>query len=168
MCTYVDTRLSLPSLKYTVVAWLLTCLHLSTSGDPAFDFTRGHSLTTQHVISTHVHVFENKTTHVERQRVLPTFAHAPSCTRLPSTSRPHSFCEHPKWRQKTKTMGTSTWPTWHSISLTSGPTTRTPGFARSRGSSESATSDSLQRNRITCSQPCPQTSAAASTTAWRR
>jgi hypothetical protein len=31
---YVDTRLSLPSLKYTVVAWLLTCLHLSTSGDP--------------------------------------------------------------------------------------------------------------------------------------
>jgi hypothetical protein len=25
MCTYVDTRLSLPSLKYTVVAWLLTC-----------------------------------------------------------------------------------------------------------------------------------------------
>jgi hypothetical protein len=25
-----DTRLSLPSLKYTVVAWLLTCLHLST------------------------------------------------------------------------------------------------------------------------------------------
>jgi hypothetical protein len=46
MCTYVDTRLSLPSLKYTVVAWLLTCLHLSTSGDPAFDFTRGHSLAT--------------------------------------------------------------------------------------------------------------------------
>jgi hypothetical protein len=45
-CTYVDTRLSLPSLKYTVVARLLTCLHLSTSGDPAFDFTRGHSLTT--------------------------------------------------------------------------------------------------------------------------
>ncbi len=30
-CTYVDTRLSLPSLKYTVVAWLLTCLHLSTT-----------------------------------------------------------------------------------------------------------------------------------------
>ncbi len=35
MCTYVDTLLSLPSLKYTVVAWLLTCLHLSTSGDPS-------------------------------------------------------------------------------------------------------------------------------------
>ena len=49
MCTYVDTRLSLPSLKYTVVAWLLTCLHLSTSGDPAFDFTRGHA--SQHVFS---------------------------------------------------------------------------------------------------------------------
>jgi hypothetical protein len=30
---YVYTRLSLPSLKYTVVAWLLTCLHLSTA-DP--------------------------------------------------------------------------------------------------------------------------------------
>jgi hypothetical protein len=30
MCTYVDTGLSLPSLKYTVVAWLLTFLHLST------------------------------------------------------------------------------------------------------------------------------------------
>jgi len=29
-CTYVDTRLSLPSLKYTVVARLLTFLHLST------------------------------------------------------------------------------------------------------------------------------------------
>ena len=29
-CTYVDTRYSLPSLKYTVVARLLTCLHLST------------------------------------------------------------------------------------------------------------------------------------------
>ncbi len=27
----VDTRLSLPSLKYTVVAWLSTCLHLSTT-----------------------------------------------------------------------------------------------------------------------------------------
>jgi hypothetical protein len=58
-CTYVDTRLSLPSLKYTVVAWLLSCLHLSTSGDPAFDFTRGHA--SQHVISTHVHVLEYKT-----------------------------------------------------------------------------------------------------------
>ncbi len=45
-CTYVYTRLSLPSLKYTEVARLLTCLHLSTSGDPAFDFTHGHSLTT--------------------------------------------------------------------------------------------------------------------------
>jgi hypothetical protein len=45
-CTYVDTRYSLHSLKYTVVTRLLTCLHLSTSGDPAFDFTRGHSLTT--------------------------------------------------------------------------------------------------------------------------
>jgi hypothetical protein len=33
-CTYVDTLYSLPSLKYTVVARLLTCLHLSTSGDP--------------------------------------------------------------------------------------------------------------------------------------
>ncbi len=30
ICRFVDTRLSLPSLKYTVVAWLLTCLHLST------------------------------------------------------------------------------------------------------------------------------------------
>ena len=29
-CTYVDTRYSLPSLKYTVVTRLLTCLHLST------------------------------------------------------------------------------------------------------------------------------------------
>ncbi len=29
-CTYVDTLYSLPSLKYTVVARLLTCLHLST------------------------------------------------------------------------------------------------------------------------------------------
>jgi hypothetical protein len=48
MCTYVDTRLSLPSLKYTVVAWLLMCLHISTSGDLAFDFTRGHSLTTRY------------------------------------------------------------------------------------------------------------------------
>ncbi len=48
MCTYVDTRLSLRSLKYTEVAWLLTCLHLSTSGDPAFDFTRGHNLTTRY------------------------------------------------------------------------------------------------------------------------
>jgi hypothetical protein len=30
MCTYADTRLSMPSLKYTVVAWLLTCLQVST------------------------------------------------------------------------------------------------------------------------------------------
>ncbi len=45
-CSYVDTHPSLPSLKYTVVTRLLTCLHLSTSGDPAFDFTRGHTLTT--------------------------------------------------------------------------------------------------------------------------
>jgi len=29
-CTYVDTRPSLPILKYTVVARLLTCLHIST------------------------------------------------------------------------------------------------------------------------------------------
>jgi hypothetical protein len=36
-----------------------------------------------------VHVFEYKTKHVERQRVLPAFAHALSCTRL--QSRPHSF-----------------------------------------------------------------------------
>jgi hypothetical protein len=58
-CTYVDTRLSLPSLKYTVVARLLTCLHLSTSGDPAFDFTRGHA--SQHVISPTCSTFSNKT-----------------------------------------------------------------------------------------------------------
>ena len=116
-CTYVYTRLSLPSLKYTVVAWLLvlTCLHLSTSGDPAFDFTCGHVL--QQVISTHMHVFKYKTKHVEQQRVLPAFAHAFSCTQLQSTSRPHSFvntplCEHQKWPQKTKTTETSTWPTW--------------------------------------------------------
>jgi hypothetical protein len=101
----------MPILKYTVVA----CLHLSTSGDLAFDFTRGHG--TQNVISTHVHVFEYKTKHIERQRVLPAFAHAFSCTQLQSTSRPHSFvntplCEHQKWPQKTKTTETSTWPTW--------------------------------------------------------
>ncbi len=88
-CTYVYTRPSLPILKYTVVARLLTCLHLSTSGDPAFNFTHGHA--SQHVISTHVHVSEYKTKHVERQRELPAFAHALSCTRLQSTSRPHSF-----------------------------------------------------------------------------
>jgi hypothetical protein len=65
------------------------CLHLSTSGDPAFNFSRGH--VSRHVISTHVHVFEYKTKHVERQRVLPAFAYTLSCTRLQSTSRPHSF-----------------------------------------------------------------------------
>jgi hypothetical protein len=89
MCTYVNTRPSLPCRKYTVVAWLLMCLHLSTSGDPAFNFSRGH--VSRHVISTHVHVFEYKTKHVERQRVLPAFAYTLSCTRLQSTSRPHSF-----------------------------------------------------------------------------
>jgi hypothetical protein len=88
-CTYVDTPPSLPILKYTVVARLLTCLHLSTSGDPAFDFTCGDA--SQHVISTHAHIFEYKAKHLERQRVLPAFAHALSCTRLQWISRPHSF-----------------------------------------------------------------------------
>ncbi len=80
-CTYVYT--SLPILKYTEVARLLTCLHLSTSGDPAFVFTCGHA--SQHVISTHVHIFEYKTKHVERQRELPplhTLFPARNCSRL--------------------------------------------------------------------------------------
>ncbi len=45
----------------------------------------------QHVISTHVHVFDYKTKHVEPQRVLPAFAYALSCTQLQLTPRPHSF-----------------------------------------------------------------------------
>jgi hypothetical protein len=35
--------------------------------------------------------FEYKRKHIEQQKVLPAFAQALSCTRLQSTSRPHSF-----------------------------------------------------------------------------
>jgi hypothetical protein len=41
--------------------------------------------------STLMHVFEYKTTHIERQRVLPAFAYTLVCLWLQSTSRPHSF-----------------------------------------------------------------------------
>jgi hypothetical protein len=76
MCTYVDTRLSLPSLKYTVVAWLLTCLHLSTSGVRLYTRPQPHNT----LLAPTCTFFEYKTKHVERQRVLPAFAH--DCSRL--------------------------------------------------------------------------------------
>jgi hypothetical protein len=61
MCTYVDTHLSLPSLKYTVVAWLLTCLQLSTSGDPDV-MLNSHAAT---CIRSDLHVY------VTRNRIQP-------------------------------------------------------------------------------------------------
>ena len=87
MCTYVYTRLSLPSLKYissSLALNVFTSLHIWWPRVLLYMRPQPHNT----LLAPTCTFFEYKTKHVERQRVLPAFAHALSCTRLQSTPRP--------------------------------------------------------------------------------
>jgi hypothetical protein len=75
----VHTRLSLPCLKYSSSALALSvCTSLPQWVIPCSTLHVATSFIT--LLAPYMHIFEHKMKHVERQRVLPAFAHDLSCT----------------------------------------------------------------------------------------